>query len=701
MSRTMTTAVVLLGLTALLPAAAKKGSALIDADQMRAQVEFLASDDLLGRDTGSPGIRKAEDYIARQFKRLDLAPLPGRDDYFVDFTLYRQGYDDATAIALRVGGREITGKSGVDFRPFPFSEEGTVEADVVFAGYGITATEYDYDDYGGLDVEGKLVLVLRHEPGEKDPDSRFDGTSSSNHALFTTKAANAKEHGAAGMLLVTDPLNHEAGDDLRAGGSLHLDPPDSGSDDDGSVGEAPFLAVQINQAMAARMVEPSGRTLAEVQQAIDDGTGPKGFVLDGVSARVTVQRSDEPEPVAARNVAAFVEGRDPVLKNEWIVVGGHHDHVGGYQGSGDTVFNGADDNASGTSGVMGLAAAFATRAEAPRRSIAFMTFSGEEKGLLGSRAVVEHELIPVEQVVFMLNLDMIGRNPKKSIDVVGDGYAKGLREIVEAANVDVGLPLSFGGAGYAGNSDHDAFYKADIPFMFFFTGIHEDYHQIGDHSDKLSYDRMERIVRTAYSVLDRIAEADTAPAFIHHVNWLGVRVEVLEQDGASRAVITNVDEESRATKAGLQTGDVLVAFGESELEEAARVGAEFRAIEPGTSTALAVQRGDERLELAVERAKVGYMGVFPAPVDEDQRKSHGLADDEGIILRSVVKDGPSSKAGLREGDIIFRISGQPVGLTSLRRHLSQIGAGETVDMMVIRDGERITIPVTLGERPQR
>jgi hypothetical protein len=332
--------------------------------------------------------------------------------------------------------------------------------------------------------------------------------------------------------------------------------------------------------------------------------------------------------------------------------------------------------------------------------MAFITFSGEEKGLLGSEALVTQNLIPVEKIVFMLNLDMIGRNPGDRIQVFGDGYVRGLRQVVEHAN-DSGLPFEFGGAGYAGNSDHDPFFKADIPFMFFFTGIHDDYHQLGDHVDKLDFRRMQKIVRTAYRVLESLAEADDRPAFIHHINWLGVRVEVLGQDTAAEAVITAVDDESRAMEAGLREGDVLAAFDGQALEPAARVGEHFREIEPGTTVALAIRRGDARHEFSLARAKVGYMGVFPGAVDEDTRKANALGEDEGLLLRQVVADGPSGKAGLLAGDILFRISGAPVGLSNLGRRLSRIGAGETVDVMVIRDGKRVTIPLTLGERPQR
>ena len=674
----------------------------IRAEDLRRNVRSLASDSLLGRETGEPGVRKAERLIAKEFKKMGLSPLPGHDDYFIDFALYRRGYDPGgTDLALELGGRVKRSRLGKRFRPFSFSDEGSVEAPVVFAGYGITAPEHDHDDFEGLDVEGKIVLILRHEPGENDPDSSFAGTDSTRYAQFRSKAENASEHGAVGMLLVTDPLHHDPHEDLRVGGAMRLNPPERSSESAEPDASEPFVAMHISQDLASSIVSSAGHSLAQMQRAVDDGSSPAEFPLPDVVASMGVLRSEKSEEVEARNVAAFLEGRDPDLKDEWIVIGGHHDHIGGYQGEGDTVFNGADDNASGTSGVLALAQAFAESAARPRRSIAFITFSGEEKGLLGSRALVAQKQIPIERVVFMLNLDMIGRNPDQEVELYGDGFVKGLREVVEAANRDVGLPLEFGGAAYAGNSDHDSFYEKDIPFMFFFTGVHDDYHQLGDHPDKLDYERMESILALAYDIVDRLAESDASPSFIHHITWLGAQVEVLGDNGKPEAIITVVDEDSRAVDAGLLAGDVLIAFDERVLENPKQVGERFREIDPGTRVALGVRRGDEELVLEIERAKTGYLGVFPGPLDEDRRQAHGLGDNEGLVLNRVVPDGPADLAGLQEGDILVRISGRPLGTMNLRQRLMQIGAGETVDVMIIRDGERLTLPLTLGERPPR
>jgi len=479
---------------------------------------------------------------------------------------------------LGAGDATHEGRIGADFRPFPFSDQGALAAPVVFAGYGITAPEHGYDDYEGIDAAGKIVLVFRHVPREKDSINPFD--VGRKHSLFATKGANARGHGAVGMMLVTDPLNHAPGDDLRVGVALHLEPPSDRPAREfapGGSGGPGLLAVHIGRDLAEKLVAPSGRSLEDLQRAIDGGRPAAQLPLERVSAHIAVRTSGNTEPVAARNVVAFLEGSDPVLKHQWIVVGAHHDHIGGFPGQGDTVFNGADDNASGVSGVLELARAFAGLEHRPRRSILFVTFSGEEKGLLGSKALARWDQIPMDRVVFMLNLDMIGRNSGRQVQVFGDGYGSGMRAIVEAANRDTGLPLGFAGEGYAANSDHDAFRRAGIPFVFFFTGLHEDYHQVGDHPDRLDYGRMRSIVGVSYRLVERLAGLDEVPDFVHPVTWLGAAFRVREEHGVDRALVASVGPGSRAARAGLRPGDEITALHGRPLDDPDQVGWRFDA----------------------------------------------------------------------------------------------------------------------------
>jgi type II secretory pathway component PulC len=674
---------------------------------LRRHVEYLASDALMGRETGDTGCVLAEEYIAAEFERAGLAPLPGHDHFFIDYDLYRLGFDpDGTSLQIESSGATLAGRPGRDFRPFPFSDDGEIEAEVVFAGYGITAPDLEYDDYAGLDVDGKFVLVLRHEPGERDSLSGFDGTENTNHALFATKASNAQDHGAVGMILVTDPLNHESDGALNLGGQLRLEPPDAkgstAEDTTSAVEEQPFLAIHVSRRTAERMVATTGNALIDLQRALDAGTASAaGSPLRQVRARVRVARRESPETVRARNVVGYLEGRDPDLTNELIVVGAHHDHIGGYDGEGDTIYNGADDNASGTAGVLELAKALGGRGERPRRSILFTTFSGEEHGLLGSRAMVERELVPLERVVFMLNMDMIGRNPGEPLRIIGDGLSRGLAEVVQRANREVGLDLEYGGKRFVGNSDHAPFYDRDIPFIHVFSGVHDDYHQLSDHADKLAYERMEKIVSLTHRIVADIAEADRAPGIIYHVTWLGVEVEVLDDGGRRAATVTAVEKGSRGETAGFAVGDELLTFGGEALADPDDVGPGFRAIKPGTDTEIGLRRDVASHTLTVRRARTGYLGVRPGSVDDETRRSLGLGQDDGVLIRQVIGGGPSDSAGVRTGDILISIAGQPIGSGNLRSRLQQIGAGEEVELVVIREGRRTALPVRLGERPRR
>jgi hypothetical protein len=678
---------------------ADEGAKTIDANTLREHVTILSSDGMEGREAGQDGVRRAEDYIGAEFERLGLEPVPGLDRFHVSFTLYADDYDrSATVLTLNNTGSGYTGRPGVDFRPFDFSKSGSVEAEIVFAGYGITAPEHNYDDYSDLDVEGKVVLVLRHEPGETDPSSSFDGTRHSAHAEFAVKAERAREHGALGMLLVTDPLNHPAGDDLRIGGRLRLEP-DLETTPADTEAENAIVAVHVSRELARRMVEPAGLTLEAMQTAIDSGRSPAELDLGGARVALEVERAGEPVEISARNVAGLIRGSDPELKDEWVVVGAHHDHVGGYAGEGDTIYNGADDNASGTAGVLALARALSARDPKPRRSVLFVTFTAEEKGLLGSRALLEQELIPVDRVKFMLNLDMLGRNPKRPVRVFGDGYVEGLEETVVAANRRVDLPLVFAGAEYAGNSDHHPFFMADIPFMFLFTGVHEDYHQVGDHAGKLDYRRMKRIVRLAYEVLLSVSEADRSPRFIHNITWLGLQLMTEDSADGSLARITEVDAQSRARQAGLRQGDAVLAFGGESVDAARSIGERFREISPGSSFEMTVRRQGEEYTVTLERARAGYMGIGPADPGDDLRKMYGLRPDEGVLVYSVERGGPSASAGLKSRDIILQIDGVAVNQLTLGSRLAQIGANETVRLSILRDGKRDTVTLILGERP--
>ena len=469
----------------------------ISDEELRSYVEFLASDELEGRMVGTSGCTRAEQYIAGEFKDIGLKPLPGEEDFFIDFTLYRRGYEEEkTSLEIRIGDERIEAHPGIDFRPFPFSSSGIKKANLVFAGYGITAPEYDYDDYKGLEVTDKFVLVLRHEPAEGPTEDYFEGSAYTDHSLFTKKAENAYLHGAAGMLLTTDPASGRGAEDLRLTETYSLSPYGFGPYSQ----EKPILAVHISQDFAAKIIEQTGFSLDEIQKALDSGLKPTELILKDAVVELQIERLKEAIPLSAHNLGGIIEGNHPQLKNEWILLGAHHDHIGSFTGEGDTIYNGADDNASGVSGILALARSLSGERASLQRSVVFITFGAEEVGLLGSRALVNMQFIP-QRVKYMINLDMIGRNPDKPVQVITEGNAVDLRGIVESANEQSGLKLRFSNSKRSSDSDHYTFGKLGIPFLFFFTGVHEDYHGTEDHAEKLYYYRMKRILDLVREVI--------------------------------------------------------------------------------------------------------------------------------------------------------------------------------------------------------
>src|ERR1022692_3884208 len=342
-------------------------------------VKYLASPEMCGRATGSPELEKAAAFIRDQFHSMNLKPLNGAS-YYQDFevtTSARLG--PRNQLKYSNGREKQTLKSQQDFVPLNLSSEGKVSGELVFAGYGITAPEYNYDDYAGLDAKGKFVLILRHEPQEFDDKSVFAGKVYTEHAQFFSKASNAKAHGALGVILINDMRAHPGENDT-------LEP--FGSTEGPSDAGLPF--VQIKARDTDPWFKEAGKNLDDIEAAIDKDLQPQSFSFP---AGIEVRESVDVERVTrtAHNVIGYLPGETP----EYIIIGAHYDHLGlGGQFSlapklTGTVHPGADDNASGTAGVIELARYFSGRPKM-RRGIVFMTFAGEELGLLGSGYFVHH-----------------------------------------------------------------------------------------------------------------------------------------------------------------------------------------------------------------------------------------------------------------------------------------------------------------------
>ncbi len=321
--------------------AAKTDTTAFDPDRYLNHIKYLASPELKGRASGSPELEKAAAYIADQFRADGIKPADGKS--------YLQPFQVTTAAKLGRGNRfqftvssEVqTLQEGKEYVPYNFSARGKASGKVVFAGYGITAPEYNYDDYAGVDVRGKFVIVLAHEPQEYDEKSVFDGKVYTDHAQAYSKAANARKHGAAGVILINDIVNHKtSADELEKFGTAD-GPADAG-----------ILFVQVKEAVVAAWVKASGKDLAAVESEIDKDAKPRSFVLPGVEVReaVDVERVVK----TAHNVLAYLPGQT----DEYLIIGAHYDHLGlgGVYSLAPaltgTIHPGADDNASGTAGVI-------------------------------------------------------------------------------------------------------------------------------------------------------------------------------------------------------------------------------------------------------------------------------------------------------------------------------------------------------------
>jgi hypothetical protein len=583
--------------------------------RLRADVSYLSDDLRGGRGIGTRGIDDAADYIAQSFRESGLKPAPGADGYFQKFTVRgepRLGKPTSLAVTLPDGGK-LEGVEGEDFRPLNVGGSGATEGlPLVFAGFGITAKNegqnLDYDDYDGIDVKDKVVLILRREPNPVGVENGFSGPGTTTYATFTAKAVNAAEHGAKAVLMVNDAESEKDGDQLL----------DFAATPRGAA--IPF--VMIKRAVADKILSAAGQpSLADLETAINKESKPQSRVLEGVkvSAQATIDRGE----IAVKNVVGVLEGEGP-LADETIIVGAHYDHLGN-GGLGSLAFgsrdihNGADDNASGTATVIELARRLARRPDPLPRRVVFMLFSAEERGLLGSEYYVQHPLYPLDETSFMINFDMVGRlNDDRELTVYGAGTSEGLEPLVEALAQSQGVKAKAvqGTRGEFNQSDHASFYRKDIPVLFFFTGTHPDYHRPSDDFEKINYDGMVRIVDLGELVLLDLARRPDRPKFVKatgaasqpavgavrsgHGVYFGSRPNyAFEGEGVK---LDGVTEGSPAEKAGLKGGDIIIRFGGVEVTDVETYMNAMSGKKPGDEVDVVVRRDGEEKTL---KAKLG------------------------------------------------------------------------------------------------
>ena len=493
----VTVFLVLIGWTNEIPTSVPSVST---AEELARHVRTLASDEMMGRGVDTPGIVMARDYIAQEFKSYGLVPGGDNGTYF-------QRLEVVTGVEAREPSAARLGKDpalalGEDWNPIGFSASGTAEAEVVFAGYGITTKDYGYDDYAGINVTGKIALVLRYEPPPKDDKSPFRAQpQASRYAPLQAKVSNARDHGAIGMILV-DLSPKEGQKELITVRRLY-----SGRSQNN------IVAAQIRREIVEQRLQAEGVSLGELKTKIDREENPSSIAIPSLRAALTVTLEKTTRPTD--NVVAVLPGADAKLKPENIVIGAHYDHLGlGHFGTNDSstegqIHHGADDNASGTAVMMSAAARLSRSPDRPPRTIVFVAFSAEELGLHGSRYFVAHPPFPIGSTKAMINLDMVGRMKDNQLTAGAVDSAREFPGLISRAAQGLDVTMKQGG----GRTDHVSFYEKEIPAVHFSTGNHPDYHRPSDTWDKLNIQGMAKVSDTVVSLVREIAAAKEGLTF--------------------------------------------------------------------------------------------------------------------------------------------------------------------------------------------
>lgn len=516
----------------LLPlAAAQHAVDLIQTSNIKAEMFFLSSDEMAGRKTASHEAQIAANYIASEFLRFGLKPMGDDGTYFQNFNLVTAWPDKPNlALVARQNGVEKNYQldHGFDFEDLVESNNpATVTGPLVFLGYGVNAPEYGYNDFAGtdlrgIDLHGKIALVLTYEPQQSDPNSRFKGAWNTIHAYDVYKYEQVRKAGAAGLLIVRQGTSHWPPDRPEAPHDWSM--PTRLIALAGNTWDLPVFGV--TEATANELLANSGKTVATLQKAIDQSFKPQSFLVPKVEITMKKALKDR-QVVHARNVIGLLEGSDPKLRDEYVVISGHYDHMGVVEGR---IYRGADDNASGTIGVLESARAYVQGKVRPRRSIMFIAFDAEEAAMLGSAYFVQNPVLPLDKAVANLNMDAIGRNEEtlnwklapgqtlNSVNLVGTLYNPDLRRTIENNNQSIGLDLDFktdtiDREEWFDRSDQINFAIRSIPMVLFTTGEHLDYHTENDTWDRINYPKLEKIIRLVFLTSVDVANSETRPRF--------------------------------------------------------------------------------------------------------------------------------------------------------------------------------------------
>lgn len=480
-------------------------AATITAEEIKALLDVLAAPDMQGRETGEEGQRKAADFIASQFKAAGLPAVADRNTYFQRIKMVNESWKD---LGLKVGDQEF--KNRTDFYVFPaFNTENPLLQlkEVVFVGYGIEDPKYN--DYGNADVKGKAVVFYSGEPMDNSGKSLITGSEfrSSWSLDWKRKVQLARKKGALMAFIVDD--NFET--NLKTNRKLIFARGWKSATSLGNQQASDFVnSMFVTPAVAAAIL---GKKADKAEDAISALRSGKEFKPVKVKAKLEVRLDKESRTIEGSNVIGFIEGTDPHLKKEYVFITAHYDHLG--MSDSTVIYHGADDNASGTSGVIEIARAFAEAKKngtGPKRSVVCMLVSGEEKGLLGSKFYVDFPLFPLDKTVANINIDMIGRvddahagNPNYVYVIGSDRLSTELHNINENANkfwTQLELDYKYNAPDdpnrFYERSDHYNFAQQGIPAIFYFNGTHADYHKPTDTADKINFDAAAKRAQLAF-----------------------------------------------------------------------------------------------------------------------------------------------------------------------------------------------------------
>ncbi len=567
---------------------------------LREAVFALAADGMEGRGLGTAGLDRAATWIERRLRASGLAPAFGRS--------YRQSFEVKTGVALNEGN-SIEGLKAEEWTPLGFSSSGSFAGELAFVGYGIEAPAVGYRELEGVDLRGKVALMLRYEPQERDEASPFDGKRPSRWSSQRYKVLQARERGAVAVIFVTGPLQDEGQDKIPA---LRNDGPESA---------AGIPVVQVKTSVAQRWLSGIGVDLEQFQKSVDRDLTPRSRAATGIQFRGTV--SLHTTNAQGQNLAALVPGRG-ALGKEVVVIGAHYDHLG-YGGQSSlrpgqrAVHNGADDNASGTAVALQAAAELrrSLASSRNRRTVLVVLFSGEEVGLAGSSYFVAHSPIAMKNVVAMINLDMVGRLRDDRLLALGAESAGEWKDLLERAARGAAVQVTARGDGY-GPSDQTSFYAAGVPVVHFFTGTHDAYHTPDDKPATINLEGAARITRLVATLSSELATREAQLVY------------------------------ARASSAPPMAGD--------------------------------------------GRGYGAYLGTVP---DFGSME----APEGGVRLADVRPGSPAERAGIRGGDRLVGLAGTKIAnLYDFTYALQDNKPGETVEVVVVRDGATLRLQATLGER---